>query len=134
MCLEINKIKTNLVNFQAHRIQELNSLRILSKKVEEIVPKSRKSNLTTAQQQALQLLQTREGIVIKPADKGSNVVIMTDMNYVKICNKILSIKSWYRKTSMLEISAFQRSFERMINLAFTNQLIRYLKLRGIILR
>lgn len=50
------------------------------------------------QKQALQNLCAQEGIIIKPSDKGGNIVIMDRVQYVAICNRILGNEEWYKKS------------------------------------
>lgn len=52
-------------------------------------------NLTQEERLAIQSLTNNSEITIKPSDKGENIVIMDNSQYVSMCQKILSNKSWY---------------------------------------
>jgi hypothetical protein len=54
-------------------------------------------NLTKTEKDALASLQNRQDIVIKPADKGSAVVIMDTEKYIDEANRQLSDKRFYKQ-------------------------------------
>ena len=56
---------------------------------------TQRSNLTTAEREALKDLELNEKIVIKPADKGGKVVVMDSDSYVAACEGDLSNKEFY---------------------------------------
>lgn len=66
---------------------------------------------------ALEKLKTYEGIIIKPSDKGGNIVVMSEVQNIGMCYKILKNRSWYKQISILELKVFQKNFENMINVA-----------------
>lgn len=41
-------------------------------------------------------------IVIKPSDKGGNVVLMDNQFYKSMCRKILNNKDWYRSIRLID--------------------------------
>lgn len=51
-----------------------------------------KNNLTLTKKQAIKDLKDRAELVMKPADKGRNVVVMTTDQYSQMCNRILKIR------------------------------------------
>ena len=54
-------------------------------------------NLTKAEREALQDLMYDKNIVIKPADKGSAIVIWDNLDYLKECQPQLGNKSVYEE-------------------------------------
>ncbi len=59
----------------------------------------KRSNLSREEQRAIRELQFNPHIVIKPADKGSAVVIMSIADYIKEAQKQLSNTAFYKKES-----------------------------------
>lgn len=49
------------------------------------------------QQMTLKSRQSNRNIIIKPADKGGNIVIQNTHQYVAMCEKILTNRTWYEK-------------------------------------
>jgi hypothetical protein len=56
-----------------------------------------RSNLTPGERVAIKELRTNENIVIKPADKGSAVIILNRLDYLKEGYKQLSEPRFYKK-------------------------------------
>lgn len=54
------------------------------------------SNLSKNLKQALHNLSFNKNIVIKPSDKGGNLVIMDTDQYERMCYDIILNKTWYR--------------------------------------
>ncbi|XP_064621108.1 uncharacterized protein LOC135483965 [Lineus longissimus] len=59
----------------------------------------RSNNLTSAEREALTQLKAMPQIVIKPADKGSAVVIMNRQDYISEAERQLSNRTHYRPTT-----------------------------------
>ena len=57
-----------------------------------------KTNLTMEEKQRLNLLQNNQHIVVKPADKGSAIVIMNHTDHITGATRQLSNKKFYTKT------------------------------------
>lgn len=57
------------------------------------------SNLSWDEKQALRQLRNNRSIVIKPADKGSTVVIMDRQAYIKKAEQQLNQGEYYKKLS-----------------------------------
>ena len=57
-----------------------------------------KTKLTTEEKQRLNLLQNNQHIVVKPADKGSAIVIMNHTDYITLTTRQLSDNKFYTKT------------------------------------
>lgn len=56
----------------------------------------RSQNLTVEESQALNSLCNNTKITIKPSDKGGNVVLMNNEDYVRMCQNILDNGEWYK--------------------------------------
>ena len=59
-----------------------------------------KTNLTQEEKQRLNLLQNNQHIVVKPADKGSAIVIMNRTDYITEATRQLSDTKFYTKTQV----------------------------------
>ena len=59
-----------------------------------------KTNLTPEEKQRLNLLQNNQHIVVKPADKGSAIVIMNRTDYITEATRQLSDTKFYTKTQV----------------------------------
>lgn len=57
------------------------------------------NNLSKKQRQALTSLQNHPWLMVKPADKVGNVVVMNVETYERMCLDILDNKDWYRPIS-----------------------------------
>lgn len=68
------------------------------------------SKLEINQQRALKNLEENQGIVIKPFDKGGNVVLMNKDDYEKMCLKILKNRSRFKEISPLTTKTFDELF------------------------
>ena len=56
-----------------------------------------KDNLSSGERRALNNLRTRRDIVIKPADKGSAVVVLSKEDYILEAERQLSNTAYYSK-------------------------------------
>lgn len=56
--------------------------------------------MTSELRKAVVALQKTTDIVIKPADKGGNTVVMDHPLYTEMCLKILHNKNWYAESTM----------------------------------
>ncbi|CAJ0960586.1 unnamed protein product [Ranitomeya imitator] len=81
---------------------------------QKIPTKRRKDNLTSKQRLALEQLQKYEDIVIKPADKGGNVVLWPSALYEKEAFKHLRDKETYKKLDHNPTDAFSRELEGIL--------------------
>lgn len=54
------------------------------------------TNLNQYQRRAIKELMDLPNVIIKPSDKGGNVVLMNTDQYKRICTNILQNDSWYR--------------------------------------
>ena len=69
----------------------------IEKKAEEYNSSKHHDNLSREERQALRNLRSRQDIIIKPADKGSSVVIMSRDDYISEGVRQLSNQSTYQK-------------------------------------
>lgn len=58
-------------------------------------------NLTEAELEALKSLEDNPIITIKHSDKGGNIIIMNNENYVDMCNRIVTINNGISKSPLL---------------------------------
>lgn len=80
--------------------------------------KTSSQNLTIDENEALELLCNNVTIVIKPSDKGGNVVLMDNQDYLRMCQRILDNKDWYRSIPAKLIESYYTDFYTMIDRAF----------------
>lgn len=57
------------------------------------------------------------------ADKGGNVVVMTDAQYRRMCMDILSNRQWYKLVNSIYIDKFQRDFKDIVITACADGII-----------
>ena len=97
---------------------------IYHKVVDEILyhipSKNRYRNLTNAQYSALQELQNDCNIVIKKADKGSNIVIMNTHDYIEEGMRQLNNKQFYRKETKNLTPTHKQRIDSIIEELFQN--------------
>ena len=55
------------------------------------------NNLSSEENEAVRLLKNRDDIIIKPADKGSAVVVMDRCDYIQEAERQLSDERFYKK-------------------------------------
>lgn len=78
------------------------------------------NNLTTTQQA---LLQERKDIIIKPADKGGNIVLWPVSMYERDAFRQLRDTKMYRRLTFNPLSSFQEELTSLIDNAFQKGLI-----------
>lgn len=74
--------------------------------------------------QAPKSLQHHSRLVVKPADKGGNVVVMYVEKYEIMCRHLLKHKEWYRPISKILVDNFIQEQYSMIFKAFQKGLLR----------
>lgn len=87
-------------NVQAFVKQTTNEIKNLKFK------RDRVSNISTEEQDILHDLSINPMITVKPSDKGGNIVIMDNEQYIHICTIILNNKSWYARVITTKIDQF----------------------------
>ena len=76
-------------------------------------------NLLSVQRNALRNLPQRKDIVIKPADKGSAVVVLSKEDYIKEANRQLNNLSYYIKLDTDPTPRYASEIRSFINSMFT---------------
>ena len=69
----------------------------IKKDILKNISRKHKSNLTDKERNALKTLMNDHSIIIRPADKGSGIVIMDTEDYIKKVNEDLSQNNTYQK-------------------------------------
>ena len=77
-------------------------------------PKPRHDNLTKEERNALYSLQRRSDIVIKPADKGSAVVVMERQHYVSEVERQLNDSTYYELLDHVPTDEFAKMYQRQL--------------------
>ena len=72
---------------------------------------NKRNNLTPSERMALKELKNNENIIIKPADKGSAVVIMDRMDYLKEGYQQLSNPRFYTKLASCPTETYRREIK-----------------------
>ncbi|CAJ0966054.1 unnamed protein product [Ranitomeya imitator] len=83
----------------------------------------RYDNLTREERNRLNALQKMPDVVIKPADKGGNIVIWPKTMYEKEAFRQLNDKTCYRKLTYNPLSAFCSKLDTILKKAITNEII-----------
>ena len=81
----------------------------------------RKSNLTSSQETALRNLSLNENIIIKKADKGSNVVILNKSDYIQECQRQLNDMKFYLKLDEDLTPKFKKKVDTLVTEMFENE-------------
>ena len=71
-------------------------------------------NLSPAERQALRSLRQRQDIVIKPADKGSAVVVLSKEDYIKEAERQLSNTTHYLKLNKDLIASYAKEVKTAV--------------------
>lgn len=76
--------------------------------------------LTPEENEALKSLCKNVTIVVKPSDKGGNVVIMDNQDYILMCKKILNNTDGYKNIYILSIGQYNANFYKMVDQSYGN--------------
>lgn len=99
-------------------------LKLVSRDLNKIPLKANpKDNMTHLEKQALKDSSKNYSLVIKPSDKGGNIVVMDNDQYVAMCNKILQNENWYRPIPTHMIESFNAKFYDLVDTAGTRGII-----------
>lgn len=71
-------------------------------------------NLSKNFKQALHNLSSNKNIVIKPSDKGGNLVIMDTDQYERMCYDIILNKTWYRSVPVSHVNYYATKYYDII--------------------
>ena len=82
-----------------------------------------KDNLTHEERQALKHLRRHDDIVIKPADKGSAIVVQSKVDYIHEAERQLSNSTCYRKLTKDPTPDIIREVKKAVNLMYNNETI-----------
>lgn len=96
----------------------------VTKKIELLVSKKLgNQNLSQAHRNALVGLSSNSQLVIKPSDKGGNVVLLDELQYRNMCWDILKNRQWYKPISASNIAKYNLEYEHIIHSAHAEGLI-----------
>lgn len=76
------------------------------------------SKLSQSHGQALKNLKSYSHLTIKPADKGSCIVVMDNEKYKQMCLDILNKTTWYKPISFEAADRFMIDFYHLVDEAF----------------
>lgn len=108
-------LNTNLGVFLAMTTKEIKKINI---NVSEVQIMSVQDKL------AIKTLTNQHQLTIKPADKGANIVIMSNIQNKAMCLKILKNKEWYRPIPRSLIERYNKEFYILVDNAYLNYLIK----------
>ncbi|CAJ0967291.1 unnamed protein product [Ranitomeya imitator] len=80
-------------------------------------------NLTENERRALDGLKSNDLLIIKPSDKGGNLVIMDHPEYRAICVSILQDRTTYEILTTNPLESFKNELRSILEKALSNQLI-----------
>lgn len=69
---------------------------------------------------ALQSHKDQHSLTIKLADKGGNIVIMSNDQYKLMCKKIVQNSAWYKPVPRCIIERFNMKFYSLVDDAYLN--------------
>ena len=78
------------------------------------------NNLPAEERQSLQDLEKREDIIIKPADKGSAVVVMDKIDYINEAERQLSDSRFYKKLKSDPTNKFVKEISNELKIMHNN--------------
>lgn len=62
-------------------------------------------------------------ITIKPSDKGGNIIVFDNDQYIAMCNKILQNQHWYCENNSTCIDGFHNKFYQFVDAAYLKGVI-----------
>ena len=102
----------------------INQTRIdVERQLERLQDKRCKDNLPSDERLALKHLRQRTDIIIKPADKGSAVVVLSKEDYIKEADRQLNESVFYRKLSADPTSQYSTEVKQCVDSMFRRGLI-----------
>lgn len=81
--------------------------------------KHKGGNLYHQELSVLRSLCAQHSLTIKQADKGGNIIIMSNMQYKTMCLKILHNEAWYKKITRNTIDKFYQAFYSLVDDTFS---------------
>lgn len=73
------------------------------------------SNLSPNLKVALNSIRNNDDMIVKPSNKGGNIVIMDRLGYEKMCYDILQNRDWYRPVPAFSFSQSTRKYHQILN-------------------
>ena len=95
----------------------------VERQLENLQTKRCKDNLPPEERSALKLLRQRTDIIIKPADKGSAVVVLSKEDYIKEANRQLNESVYYRKLPADPTSQYTTEVKQCVDSMYQRKLI-----------
>ena len=95
----------------------------VERQLDNLQAKRCKDNLPPEERSALKSLRQRTDLVIKPADKGSAVVVLSKEDYIKEANRQLNESVYYRKLSADPTSQYSTEVKQCVDSMFKRGLI-----------
>ena len=83
--------------------------------------KHRRLNLSIQEKQAIKNLSSNRAIVIKPADKGSGVIIMNTQDYIREALRQLSDTNFYEKLDSDSSEIFSLTIDTFLQKLVNNK-------------
>lgn len=99
-------------------------VRLTTNEIKNIKIKQNTScNLSVLEHQTLQNLSSNSTITIKPSDKGGNIVVLDNEQYIQMCMKILNNRIWYSPVTTTKIDKLEQECYQLVDAAFYHTLI-----------
>ncbi|XP_077131129.1 uncharacterized protein LOC143785876 [Ranitomeya variabilis] len=98
-------------------------VKLVSKEFGEIPNKITRDNLSIEQRRALKELKSMRDIVIKPADKGGNIIIQSTRMYEREAFRQLRDSSCYKRLTYNPTLSFQSELQEILERAFQEGVI-----------
>ena len=95
----------------------------VERQLENLQTKRCKDNLPPEERSALKHLRQRTDIIIKPADKGSAVVVLSKEDYIKEANRQLNESVYYRKLPADPTSQYTTEVKQCVDSMYQRKLI-----------
>ncbi|XP_040189948.1 extracellular calcium-sensing receptor-like [Rana temporaria] len=106
-----------LVSFYTRSVQYWNTMGV-TKAIEAANWKTGVTpNLSRNLRTALNTIRNNDDLVIKPSDKGGNIVVMDRACYEDMCYKILNNRDWYRPLPASMITQSIKRYRQILNCA-----------------
>lgn len=80
-------------------------------------------NLTGEQRWALRELRDLTSVIVKPSDKGGNIVLMERLHYERMCTNILKNVNWYHVIPPSFLDDLSMRYHTIVNKAYNNWVI-----------
>ena len=78
------------------------------------IQNSKEANLTQSEQKALKQLMNNDSIIIRPADKGSGIVVMDTQEYIKKVEDDLQSNNTYKRLTNNRLTTVNNKVKKMV--------------------